>query len=189
MSTIPAIEPATITAGDTVQWLRSLPDYPASAGWSLHYRLICSAGIIDITSTASGDDHLVSVPAATSAAWVPGNYTVALAAVNGADRFTLTVPYSAIDVLADLAAATTATDTRTRARRILDALNLAIEGRASRSDLEYEVNVGGRAQRLKSMSVDQLLVAQRAYTLIVWRELNPGQLCPQVRLSSRYTHG
>jgi hypothetical protein len=69
--TPPTTEPSRVTAGDTIAWTKSLPDSPASSGWILKYRLINAAGKIDITATAAGNDHAVSVPAATSAAWPP----------------------------------------------------------------------------------------------------------------------
>ena len=69
------LEPSRVTAGDTITWLRSLADYPASAGWVLSYTLINSAAKISITATASGADHLVTVAAATSAAYTPATYT------------------------------------------------------------------------------------------------------------------
>ena len=66
MASIPTTEPETITAGDSLTWKRTLADYPAGT-WTLKYRLINADGKIDITATASGTDHLVSVEPATSA--------------------------------------------------------------------------------------------------------------------------
>ena len=74
MADIPTTEPAAVNAGDTVRWRRALADYPASAGWALTYTLLNAAGKITITASAQGDDHLVSVPAATSAGWAAGDY-------------------------------------------------------------------------------------------------------------------
>jgi hypothetical protein len=185
--TIPTTEPQQLTAGDSIAWKISLADYPASAGWYLKYTLLSSAGKISIQSSADGDDHLVSVPAATSSAWVAGSYTMQRMVTNDTDRCTLDT--RTVQILADLSAATGATDTRTQARRALDAINAVLEGRASRSDAEYEVTSGGATRKLKSLTAEQLLTLQQHYTLIVWRELNPGKLCPQVRLNVRCTNG
>jgi hypothetical protein len=184
---IPTTEPQQLFAGDSITWKRTLADYPASAGWYLKYRLLSAAGLIDIQSQADGDDHLVTISAAVSAEWAAGTYTVQTIVTNDTDRYTLAT--GIITVVADSLAATAATDTRTQARRILDALNLAIEGRAPRTDLEYEINTGGASRKIKSLSVTELLDAQQKYTLIVWREMNPGKLCPQVRLNVRCTNG
>lgn len=185
--TIPTTEPQQLTAGDSISWKISLADYPASQGWYLKYCLLSSNGKIDIQSAADGDDHLVIITAATSAAWVAGTYTMQRMVTNDTDRYTLDT--RTVQILADLSAATGATDTRTQARRALDAINAVLEGRASRSDAEYEVTSGGATRKLKSLTAEQLLTLQQHYTLIVWRELNPGKLCPQVRLNVRCTNG
>ena len=62
-------EPARVTAGDTIAWTKTLSDYPASAGWVLAYTLINAGAKITITAAASGDDHAVTVLAATSAGY------------------------------------------------------------------------------------------------------------------------
>ena len=68
MASIPTTEPETITAGDSLTWKRTLADYPAGT-WTLKYRLINADGKIDLTATASGTDHLVSVAPDTSAVY------------------------------------------------------------------------------------------------------------------------
>lgn len=185
--TIPTTEPQQLQAGDSISWKISLADYPASAGWYLKYRLLASSGKIDIQSSAAGDDHLVTITAVTSAAWSAGTYTMQRMITNDTDRYTLDT--RTVQILADLSAATTAIDTRSQARRALDAINAVLEGRASRSDAEYEVSNGGSTRKLKSLTAEQLLTLQQHYTLVVWRELNPGKLCPQLRLNVRCTNG
>ena len=69
-------EPETFRAGDTVKWKKALDCYKASDGWTLKYSFRGTAGTIDITSSASGDDHLIEVSAATSAAYGAGLYAV-----------------------------------------------------------------------------------------------------------------
>ncbi len=136
-------EPSRVTAGDTLIWLRSLPDYPASAGWVLTYTLINLAGKKTITATASGDDHLATVPAATSAAWPAGLYTWVAAVAKAAERYT--VATGALTVDPDLTAVATY-DARTSAKKALDAVNLAMETYGAKAYLQgYEIN--GRSQR------------------------------------------
>lgn len=185
--TIPTTEPQQLQAGDSISWKISLADYPASVGWYLKYRLLASSGKIDIQSVADGDGHLVAITAATSAAWTAGTYTMQRMVTNGTDRYTLDT--RTIQILPDLSAATAATDTRTQARRALDAINAVLEGRAARSDAEYEVTTAGSTRKLKSLTTEQLLTLQQHYTLAVWREQNPGKLCPQLRLNVRCTNG
>jgi hypothetical protein len=74
MADIPTIEPSSANAGDTWRWTRTLADYPASAGWALSYTLINAAAKITINATASGDDHAVTVAAATTGGYAAGTY-------------------------------------------------------------------------------------------------------------------
>lgn len=185
--TILTTEPQQLTAGDSISWKISLADFPASGGWYLKYTLLSSAGKISIQSTADGDDHLVQVTATTSAAWVAGTYTMQRMVTNNTDRYTLDT--RTVQILPDLSAASGATDTRTQARRALDAINAVLEGRASRSDAEYEVTTGGATRKLKTLTPEQLFTFQQHFTLVVWRELNPGKLCPQINLSVRCSNG
>jgi hypothetical protein len=122
---IPDIEPAKVRAGDTVTWRKSLAAYPASAGWLLHYRFINATAKIDITAAADGDSHLVSVAKATTAAWTAGAYTYVAWVADGTDR--ATVGQGSITVLPDLAAVSAAGyDSRTQAKKMLDAIDAAL---------------------------------------------------------------
>lgn len=112
-------EPASVTAGDTVAWLKTIADYPADQGWVLSYVLINSTAKITITASAAGADHQVSVDAATSAAWPAGDYTYQAAAAKGLERYT--VGNGLISVGKSYAAQATL-DTRSTARQMLDAL-------------------------------------------------------------------
>lgn len=121
---IPTIEPSSVRAGDTVTWLKSLANYPASL-WTLYYRLVSPTAKIDITATASGDSHLVSVLPATSDEWIAGDYAYVAWVSDGTDRVTL--GQGKITVLPDLAALTAAGhDTRTHAKKMLDAIDAAL---------------------------------------------------------------
>ena len=112
-------EPTSITAGDSVAWTRSLSDYPASAGWSLSYTLINAAAKITINASAAGDDHAVSVSAATSSVWTAGDYTWQGAVTKGSERYT--VGSGSLTIEKSFAAQTTL-DTRSTARTMLEAL-------------------------------------------------------------------
>lgn len=164
--TIPTKEPAFVVAGDSITWKRSLADYPASAGWVLSYRLINAAGKIDITSAASGDDHLVSVTAVTSAAWVAGDYTWTAYVTKTAERYTL--GSGAITVRPNLAAQAAGFDTRSHAAKTLDAIEAVIEGRATQSHLSY--SVAGR--QMQFIPIPDLLVLRDKYRVEVRSEEN-----------------
>lgn len=139
-------EPGRITAGDTVIWLRSLSDYPASAGWVLAYTLINSTTKISLTASALGADHLVSVAASTTAAWAAGSYTWHAVVTKAAERYT--VGQGSITIAPNLAAAATY-DTRSSAKKALEAVNTLLESYGSKAYLQgYEIN--GRKQQFQS---------------------------------------
>jgi len=139
-------EPTRITAGDTVTWLKSLPDYSAANSWVLSYTLINSAAKITITTTASGADHLASVAAATTAGWAAGTYSWQAVVTKAAERYT--VGTGSIVVAPNLAAAATL-DTRTSAKKALEAVNLLLESYGSKAYMQgYEI--AGRKMQFSS---------------------------------------
>ena len=145
--TVPTSEPSSVVAGDTVAWTKSLADYSAADGWVLNYRLINAAGKIDIVATASGADHAVSVAAATSAAWAPGDYVWQGYVEKAAERYT--VGSGAITIKPDLAAEAAGFDTRSAARKALDLLDAALVTHGANAwTQEYEI--AGRRMKFKS---------------------------------------
>ena len=142
-ATVPSIEPTAVTAGDTVTWTRSLGDYPATASWVLNYRFINALAKIDIVATASGADHLVTVSAATSAAWQAGTYTWQAFVTKAAERFT--VGSGSITVKPNLAAQAAGYDARSEARKSYDAIKAAYDLYMSNGQgLMQRYTIGGR---------------------------------------------
>ena len=122
---IPTSEPARVRAGDTVTWRKSLSLYPATEGWVLYYRAISAGAKFDITASADNADHLVNVPPATSDDWTAGDYTLVAWVSDGTDRVSL--ESGRITVLPNLAAVATAGyDSRTQAKKMLDAIDAAL---------------------------------------------------------------
>lgn len=178
-------EPTRITAGDTTTWLKTLTDYPASAGWVLAYTLINSASKYTITATASGDDHLATSTAAATAAWLPGTYTWQAAVTRAAERYT--VANGQLVVAPNLAAATTY-DTRSSARKALDAVNTAMETYGTKAYLQgYEI--AGRKQQFQTPG--DFLAFRSKLIAEVAREDNATRLAaglaPKNQLQVRFT--
>lgn len=155
--------PTKVIAGDTAQWEKSLPDYPASAGWVLVYTLINAAAKITITAAADGDDYVVTQPSATTAAWAKGKYKyqarVTLAGVSH------TVETGDMEVAANFATETTL-DGRSHARKVLDAVEAVLEGRATKDQEEY--TIGDRS--LKRTPIEKLYELRQRYKAEVSRE-------------------
>lgn len=147
---IPTDEPERFRAGDTLTWRKSLDEFPAADGWTLHYRLINASARIDITATADGADHLVSVPAATSDDYVSGDYNWVSWVTSGTERHT--VATGRITIQPDLAAVSAAGyDSRSAAKKTLDLVDAAMVAYGSQAwSQEYEV--AGRRRKFRSMA-------------------------------------
>lgn len=110
-----------VTAGDTYSQLVPLAAYPASAGWVLKARFTArSAGgaAIDITGSAEGDDHRLTVAAATTANWVAGSYSAVLWVERAGESYT--VGQYQLSITPNLRTVAVGTDTRSQAQRALD---------------------------------------------------------------------
>ena len=79
-------EPESFAAGDTLVFRRYFADFQADAGWSLEYVISGAVTPISFISAADGTVHVITVAAADTAGWLPGSYTLAGYAVNGAER-------------------------------------------------------------------------------------------------------
>jgi hypothetical protein len=155
MAEIPTIEPTTANAGDTWRWTRALADYPASAGWALSYTLINAAAKITINASASGDNHAVTVSAATTAGYAAGSYDWRARVSKAGEIYT--VGEGRITVRNAFSASTF--DARTHARKTLEAIEAVIEGRAS-SEVSYYM-IGNR--QLRYMTPAELLTLRDKY--------------------------
>jgi hypothetical protein len=152
-SIVPTIEPNIITAGDTIQWSRSFPDYPSASGWVLKYALR-GPSVIDITADAS---QQVIVLASTSSAWVAGVYSVQGYVVKGAEQHTI---YSGTMIIRpNLINVSGIYDGRSHARRVLDAIEAVIEKRASKGDQQTTID----GIMLNKMTAEQLMMMRARY--------------------------
>jgi hypothetical protein len=122
---IPTSVPSTITAGDTAKWEITLADYDAGT-WTLSYALTpFNAGeVITFSASANGSAHRVNVAATTTQLWLAGEYAYQAYVTSGSERFT--VATGAIEILPNLVAAGQI-DPRTKARRIVDFLEVTME--------------------------------------------------------------
>lgn len=177
---IPTKEPTQIRAGDSITWIKTLNDYPATDGWVLHYRLINSAGKFDITATASGSVHLVSVSAATSATYTAGNYTLISWVTLGSDRYSINS--EPIEVLPDLAAQASGYDTRSTAQKTLDLLDAAMQSQGSNAWVqEYEIE----GRRMKFRSVGEFMAFRSKVKQEVIKEQNAERLANGLGLRNK----
>jgi hypothetical protein len=133
----------TIRCGDTFSLTTTLADYPASAGWVLTYRLLprTAGAAIDIVGTASGDDHLSSASAATTAAWASGEYSWVSYVTKSTQRYT--VSEGSVTLLPNPATATEY-DARSKAAKALEDAETALANFQSTGGRVKRYSIAGR---------------------------------------------
>lgn len=141
--------PTIFTAGDTLSFTDTLADYPASAGWFLNYRIINSAGKVDIQSTASGDDHVFSVAATVTDDWNAGDYQWQAFVTKAAERYTVST--GSITIKPDLAAEAAGYDARSTAIKAIADLKSALATWTATSGHVAEYEIAGRRMKFKSV--------------------------------------
>lgn len=131
--------PARLVAGDFWTWRADglLAAYPP-ASYSLAYSLAPREGGTATTASATSDADgwVVEVPAATTAPLAAGTYAWTLTATRLSDGARATICAGTVEVAPDPSAAG---DTRTPARRLLDAIESVLEGRVSKDVDAYSI--------------------------------------------------
>lgn len=163
-ATVPTKEPEKFTLGDTLKFTKSLPDYLPADGWVLSYEFVTSANAYSVTGSDNGDGlHLVTATAATTAAWVAGTYSYQAYVTSGSERFRVSV--GTMEFLTNFAAG--AYDARSHVKKVLEALEALLEGKASKDQANYAI--GGRS--LSRMSPELLIFWKNHYSMLYDKEL------------------
>ncbi len=179
---IPTCEPDDITAGDSLEWDKTLPDFPASEGWELSYSLISesapgASGDLDLpfadVVTVVGDVYQIRVGADDTTDLVAGPYQL-IARVVGTDETTKSWLVKRVLVHADPA---TVVGAKSFNRTMRDALRTAMSTAAA--DGAYlSVQVNGRSV---TYAREQARADLANYELLVAIEENPrGEISHQV---------
>jgi len=141
-ASIPEVEPTEFTAGDTVKWKIYTSDYLPDDGWVMSYVFVDDDEQHTITGTDNGDGyHLITIDTTTSATFSPGYFRWQSYVSKDAERYT--IGRGEIEVKADFATATTGYDSRSHVKKVLDAIESLIEGKASKDQESWSVE--GRA--------------------------------------------
>lgn len=139
--------------------------YPASAGWTLH-AMLRGPSTINLTSTPSGDAHILEATAATSGGWMPGVYRYSVRAILG--DVVAELDGGNITILPDVSKLSDGTETRSHARITLDNINAVIEKRASQDQQRYSIN----NRELWRTPIADLLKLRAVYVAKVAQENN-----------------
>jgi hypothetical protein len=135
--TVPTIEPKKFAIGTTLKFKRSLPNYLPST-WTLSYALVMTGQQITFTASDNGDGtHLVNVDEATTAAWAAGIYRWQSYITDGTDKFAVNT--GTIELTSDFDASTSGFDDRAHVKKVLDALEATILGKASKDQAFYMI--------------------------------------------------
>lgn len=151
---IPSKEPTEFVGGATVKWTKVLGDYPASS-WTLTYSiraLDAAGGSLEVTATADGDTHVVTISATDSGTLAAGTYEWQAKVTSGSE---VAYPDTGMfEVKASLDIEPAGVDRRHWARIALERIQNVLKGRASRSDLSY--TVPGVGMTVSQMTPEQL---------------------------------
>jgi len=146
------VEPEVLTIGDRWVWKRTDlgSDYPTSS-YALSYdaRLQGTGSTaISITASESGDDYLVEVASATTAAYTAGSYSWAAYITRSSDSQRIQIDSGEWVTKTNLAADTS--DPRDHDEKMLDYLETTLESLAQKLTTSYSIS--DRSNTLQSMS-------------------------------------
>ena len=164
MSTTLTNIPTSFRAGDTVAWTESLSDYTTTDGWTLKFRF-SGPQQIDVDSTADGAAHAITIDAATSGGYIAGVYQFQRY-VENTDGRRITLQTGSVEILENLTARTGVYEGRSFARRMLDAIEAVMEGRATQR--QKSMSIKDRAIEL--LSPAELVVERYRWQRIVAQE-------------------
>lgn len=148
-------EPITFRAGDSAGWTKSLPAYPSTDGWLLHYRLLWPTGsAVEITTSATGVDYTVALTAANTANWAAGSASLVsyVKKGSGANEERVTLDRRDVTILPDLTTATTY-DGRTQNQKALADAKAALAAYMANGQMHVgEYDIAGRKMKFRTSS-------------------------------------
>ena len=147
----PTTEPEMLTIGDRWTWKREDlgADYaPASYALSYDARLEgAGSTTFSITASESGDNYIVEVASATTAAYTAGTYSWAMYITRSSDSERLKIDSGKFEVVENLASSTA--DPRSHAGKMVGYLETTLESLAQKLTTAYSVS--DRSNTLRSM--------------------------------------
>jgi hypothetical protein len=167
-----SFEPQEIIAGDTLTWSKDLPDYSATDGWQLSYRLRGNANYDLAWGTvvsANGSGFVVSVPSATTHSWAAGTYWLFGFVTKTSERYQI-IKVEVV-VQPDSQSASQSFDGRSHAKKCLQAIEAMLEGNASREEQSYQIDIQGKMRQLQFCTKAELIQFRNYYKREVESEL------------------
>ncbi|MCA3174937.1 MAG: hypothetical protein ING36_05230 [Burkholderiales bacterium] len=143
---------SSLVVGDSLNFVTQVPDYLATEGWTLKYRLIPrSAGAsIEISAVAEGESYRVQVAAMTTATWSAGEYSWASWVEKSGESYSL--ESGAITLAPNPRTATGGYDARSLAQKTLDDLRAAFAAWSASSGRTKRYKIGEREMEFNSVT-------------------------------------
>ena len=166
-------EPEKLTAGMTWKWNKTISDYPASE-WTLTYYLrINGSTAVSFSATADGDTFIMTVPITTTQSIGAGIHDFIGVAIKTSvtPNEKIIVFDGALEVLPN-PFNSSAYDPRSHARRVMELIEAAMEGRIPNGMESY--SIGGRS--LNKIPLGQLRELYEKYKQDVEQEVQAERL-------------
>lgn len=143
---IKTVEPSEFIAGDSVRFIKELPDYLPEAGWALTYVFINQRERYTVAATDSGDGkHDVELTPTVTGDYSAGEYKVHGYVTDGTDRHTI----YAGSLVIQPNYTNPSYDPRSHVKKVLDAVQAVIEEKATED--QQAVTINGRSITLYSI--------------------------------------
>lgn len=157
----PEVEPLKFVLGDFVQWKRSdlVMDYPLATYSAQYVSRLSSGGNTEFTVAATETDgtYLFTIPSATSAGFVAGDYHWQLEIVRTSDSSRIVIARGDWSIIVDLDV--NGSDPRSHAQIMIGKIESILQGKADSDIGSY--SIAGRS--LTKMSFAELLDARDKY--------------------------
>lgn len=159
----PTQEPDLLVTGDRFAWQRPdlVSNYPL-ADYTMTYHFSQDSGgggthHFTLSSTEADNNYYFEKPSSETTSLVAGDWKWQLYAIRTSDSQRITIDYGITKF--SLGELDTNNDLRTHAKKVLDAIEAVIEGRATIDQSSF--SLGGRS--LSRMSVDELMTFRDRY--------------------------
>lgn len=165
-----------ITAGDSLSFATTVDSYPASAGWTLVYRLFprfstpTQAPITLEAEAYETDRYRVDVASNDTTVWAPGEYGWASSVEKPGERITLET--GQVTVAPDPAQVEQGTDTRSASEIALANVRATLAGTADKNVLSYRI----KDRALEHYPIADLIRLEQKLIADVKRERNAADM-------------
>lgn len=171
---IPSTEPTNFAAGETVQWTKSVANYPNTDGWSLIYSIRGPSVFPNVTATPNADGtYSVTLATTDTTNLKPGTYPWASHAYKvGPPVLRFAIERGVMIVTPDLNATAMIVSHAAEALPIIEA---ALKGRLTGDMQQYQI--AGRA--ITKIPIKELYALRSMYRAELWKERNRKRTNPK----------